>query len=98
MHVHYPLPRAAEDARGDDRASSTSGSPSGVVLACGKAFMERTYNGMPGRLLPGSGGVAIRNSRDRDGPALVYTRDEVAAFLGGVLDGDFDDLLPAAPI
>lgn len=83
--------------------------------------MERTYNGMPGRLLPdlawqksrrsnpsgncvelallpGSGGVAIRNSRDRDGPALVYTRDEVAAFLGGVLDGDFDDLLPAGPI
>jgi hypothetical protein len=78
--------------------------------------MERTYNGMPCRLLPDlvwqksrrsnpSGncvelallptrdGVAIRNSRDPDGPALVYTRDEVAAFLGGVRDGEFDHLL-----
>jgi Domain of unknown function (DUF397) len=45
-------------------------------------------------LLPAGGGVAIRNSRDRAGPALVYTLDEIAAFLGGVLDGDFDHLPP----
>ena len=38
-------------------------------------------------------GVAVRNSRDPNGPALVYTRAEIAAFLGGVLDGEFDDLL-----
>lgn len=44
-------------------------------------------------LLPGSAGVAVRNSRDPDGPALVYTVDEMAAFLSGVLDGDFDHLL-----
>ena len=29
--------------------------------------------------LPG-GEVAVRNSRDPRGPALVYTRDEVSAF------------------
>jgi hypothetical protein len=44
-------------------------------------------------LLPAGTGVALRNSRDPDGPALVYTRDEIAAFFGGVLDGEFDDLL-----
>jgi uncharacterized protein DUF397 len=44
-------------------------------------------------LLPSGTGVAVRNSRDPNGPALVYTRDEIAAFLGGVLDGEFDDLL-----
>ncbi len=44
-------------------------------------------------LLPARLGVAIRNSRDPDGPALVYTREEIAAFLGGVRDGDFDHLL-----
>jgi hypothetical protein len=44
-------------------------------------------------LLPAGTGVAVRNSRDPDGPALVYTRDEIAAFLGGVRDGEFDDLL-----
>jgi hypothetical protein len=44
-------------------------------------------------LLPSGTGIAVRNSRDPNGPALVYTRDEIAAFLGGVLDGEFDDLL-----
>ena len=44
-------------------------------------------------LLPAGTGVALRNSRDPDGPALVYTRDEIVAFFGGVLDGEFDDLL-----
>ncbi|MEV1084164.1 DUF397 domain-containing protein [Streptomyces sp. NPDC050211] len=39
------------------------------------------------------GGVALRNSRDPDGPALVYTAAELAAFLAGAKDGDFDHLL-----
>jgi hypothetical protein len=38
------------------------------------------------------GGVAVRNSRDPGGPALVYTREEIAAFIGGARDGDFDSL------
>ncbi|WP_127498858.1 DUF397 domain-containing protein [Actinoplanes solisilvae] len=43
-------------------------------------------------LLP-NGEVAMRNSRDPEGPALIYTRAEIEAFLGGVRDGDFDNLL-----
>ncbi|MFE9611574.1 DUF397 domain-containing protein [Streptomyces sp. NPDC006012] len=39
------------------------------------------------------GDVAVRNSRDPDGPALVYTPAEMAAFLAGAKDGDFDHLL-----
>lgn len=39
------------------------------------------------------GGVAVRNSRDPEGPALIYTRDEIVAFLGGAKDGEFDDLV-----
>jgi Domain of unknown function (DUF397) len=39
------------------------------------------------------GGVAIRNSRDPEGPALVFTDAEIHAFLGSVKLGDFDDLL-----
>jgi hypothetical protein len=38
------------------------------------------------------GGIAVRNSRHPSGPALVYTRAEISAFLGGVKDGEFDDL------
>lgn len=39
------------------------------------------------------GGVAVRNSRDAQGPALLYTRAEIEAFILGVRDGDFDNLL-----
>lgn len=36
--------------------------------------------------------IAVRNSRHPAGPALVYTRAEIAAFLVGAKDGEFDDL------
>jgi Domain of unknown function (DUF397) len=39
------------------------------------------------------GGVAVRNASDPDGPALIYTRAEIEALIGGAADGDFDDLL-----
>jgi hypothetical protein len=41
--------------------------------------------------LPG-GAIAVRNSRDPSGPALIYTQAEVAAFLAGAKNGEFDDL------
>ena len=43
--------------------------------------------------LPG-GGIAVRNSRHPDGPALIYTVDEIEAFVLGARDGDFDHLIP----
>lgn len=39
-----------------------------------------------------SGEIAVRNSRNPTGPALIYTRAEIAAFLTGAKDGEFDDL------
>jgi hypothetical protein len=42
--------------------------------------------------LPG-GQVAVRNSRHPQGPALIFRDAEVRAFLQGVKDGDFDDLM-----
>ena len=42
--------------------------------------------------LPG-GTVAVRNSRDCDGPALIYTPAESTAFIRGVKDGQFDYLV-----
>ncbi|GAA0913807.1 DUF397 domain-containing protein [Virgisporangium aurantiacum] len=43
--------------------------------------------------LPDGRGVAVRNSRDPEGPALIYTPAEIAAFILGAKDGDFDDLI-----
>ena len=44
------------------------------------------------------GAIAVRNSRDPGGPALVYTRAEVGAFLAGVKNGEFDDLYPGGSV
>ena len=38
------------------------------------------------------GEIAVRNSRHPSGPALIYTRAEIAAFLAGAKAGEFDDL------
>jgi hypothetical protein len=43
--------------------------------------------------LPGGTGIALRNSRHPDGPALIYTRAEIEAFILGARDGDFDNLI-----
>lgn len=43
--------------------------------------------------LPDGSGVAVRNSRFPDGPALVYTVNEITAFVQGAKDGDFDNLI-----
>jgi hypothetical protein len=40
-----------------------------------------------------NGEIAVRNSRFPAGPALVYTRAEIAAFLAGAKDGEFDHVI-----
>jgi hypothetical protein len=36
------------------------------------------------------GDVAVRDSKDRDGPVLCYTPSEWRAFIAGVKDGEFE--------
>jgi Domain of unknown function (DUF397) len=36
--------------------------------------------------------VLVRRSTDPDGPHVTLTRDEWQAFVGGVKDGDFDEI------
>jgi hypothetical protein len=43
--------------------------------------------------LRGDAGIAVRNSRDPQGPVLVYTALEMAAFMQAVREGEFDYLL-----
>jgi hypothetical protein len=40
-----------------------------------------------------SGVLAIRNSRDPVGPALVYHADGIAAFIRAAKEGQFDELV-----
>ncbi|SDY20678.1 protein of unknown function [Micromonospora pattaloongensis] len=36
------------------------------------------------------GAIAIRDSKNPTGPALIFTPDEWDAFVGGARDGEFD--------
>ncbi|MBO3745782.1 DUF397 domain-containing protein [Streptosporangiaceae bacterium NEAU-GS5] len=36
------------------------------------------------------GQVGVRDSKDQEGPVLVFTPSEWDAFIGGVKDGEFD--------
>lgn len=63
----------------------------------GAQWRKSRYSGAMGNCVevaPLAGGdIAMRNSRDPQGPALVYTRAEIEAFVAGVKDGEFDDML-----
>ncbi|MFE2301606.1 DUF397 domain-containing protein [Streptomyces sp. NPDC059445] len=39
------------------------------------------------------GSVALRQSRDPEGPALIWSRDEMAAFIEGAKSGQADFLI-----
>ena len=41
------------------------------------------------------GEIAMRNSRHPQGPALIFTRSEWDAFLGGAKDGEFGRPAPS---
>ncbi|MBS2964659.1 DUF397 domain-containing protein [Actinocrinis puniceicyclus] len=65
-----------------------------LVGAAWRKSSHSGYNGNCVELAPLAGGeVAMRNSRDPHGPALIYTRAEIAAFLAAIKDGEFDDVL-----
>jgi uncharacterized protein DUF397 len=57
-----------------------------------KSSFSGTSNCVEMAQLP-TGEVAIRNSRDPNGPALIYTPAEIDALLQGARNGDFDVLV-----
>jgi hypothetical protein len=77
MHIHNGMPASSLD--GVTWRKSARSNPSGNCVEIAK--------------LPDDAGFALRNSRDPHGPALIYTRAEIEAFIGGVTDGDFDHVL-----
>jgi Domain of unknown function (DUF397) len=61
----------------------------------GVAWRKSTRSGQIGNCVEAAaligGDIAIRNSRHPNGPALIFTRDEMTAFLTGAKDGEFDE-------
>ncbi|MPZ67410.1 MAG: DUF397 domain-containing protein [Pseudonocardiaceae bacterium] len=63
----------------------------------GAAWRKSNRSGAQGNCVEiaplGAGEVAVRNSRYPDGPALIYTSAEMAAFVAGIKDGEFDHVI-----
>jgi Domain of unknown function (DUF397) len=52
-----------------------------------------THNGACVEIAESAGKIAIRDSKDPDGPTLVYTPAEFKAFLSGARNGEFDHFI-----
>lgn len=52
-----------------------------------------TANGHCVEVASAVGNIAIRDSKDPNGPILVYTPSEFRAFLEGARNGEFDNLV-----
>lgn len=57
-----------------------------------KAQMS-SHNGQCVEIASTPGKIAMRDSKDPDGPILVYTNAEFRAFLEGARNGEFDGLV-----
>jgi hypothetical protein len=69
-----------------------NGMPAGELPDLQWRLAGATDAGVEMALLP-DGQIAVRNAADPRGPALIYTRAEIEALIGGAQDGDFDALL-----
>lgn len=54
---------------------------------------KSTYSGQCVEVASTVGKIAVRDSKDPDGPVLVYTPTEFSAFLEGARNGEFDGLV-----
>jgi hypothetical protein len=92
MHVHLLVPQQYQPReRSMQFANGAPADELGVARWRKSRASNPSGNCVEVAALAG-GGIAVRNSRHPSGPALVYTRAEIAAFIAGIRNGEFDDL------
>jgi Domain of unknown function (DUF397) len=99
MHVQVQLIRFVQNERHqlstseDDDVPDTNIEGGSAALLRGAVWRKSSRSGAMGNCVEvaalDTGEFAVRNSRHPSGPALVFTRAEWLAFLGGVEHGEF---------
>lgn len=70
-----------------------NGVPAGSIDAVWIKSRKSTANGQCVELAAlSSGKIALRNSTDPGGPALIFEASEIDAFLDGAKNGEFDGM------
>jgi hypothetical protein len=98
IHADDVLVQFHGKLRARSEESAMSSVPNGVrASSLGVRWLKSSHSNAEGNCVEvaalDGGGVAMRNSRDPEGPALVYTPAELAAFVAGAKDGEFDHLV-----
>ena|SRR6266567_2228164 len=91
---HLPSPRSVQARQGAVKGLQVDQAYNGVQasLLRSASWRKSSYSNPSGNCVESAelaDGIAVRNSRFPDGPALVFTSAEWDAFLRGVKDGDF---------
>jgi hypothetical protein len=73
-----------------DPAGSTPDPPDLTGVTWRRSSRSTKQRGCVEAAFLADGRVAVRDSKDHEGPALVYTPREWDAFLKGAKDGEFD--------
>ena len=94
-HTHQPKPARSGRLNRKFAMQTHNGMPAGELAVTWQKSRRSNPTGSCVEMaaLPDGSGIAVRNSRDPQGPALVFTMAEIAAFVQGAGDGDFDNLL-----
>jgi hypothetical protein len=69
--------------------SITDSERSGLVW---RKATSSAHNGACVQVAAAAGGIAVRDSKNPDGPILLYTPNEWRAFLDGAKNGEFDQV------
>ncbi len=95
MNGTHQAPKTQPRARGRTPTGSTTACPRGEL---GSEGWHKPWSGGNGgncleAMKLDDGRIAVRQSTDPDGPALIYTSAEMTAFIEGAKAGEADFLL-----
>jgi Domain of unknown function (DUF397) len=92
---YLPRRRGASSEKESEMTKPYNGMPADELAVAWQksSFSNPSGNCVELAKVAHDGGIAVRNSRDPHGPALLYTPAEISAFVLAAKAGEFDHLI-----